>query len=407
VLAILTSHPIQYQAPLWQALAAAGDVPFEVWFLTNHGQQASEDREFGQAFAWDLDLLAGYPSCYLPVKPGWTLSKFRGIELEDSWEQLLKHRGVTALWVEGWRFKANWLAIQAAHRLGIPVWLRGESNDLKHDPWLKSLVKRPLLGSLFRKVDKFLTIGSANRRLYASYGIDAKRFQAAPYSVDNDRFAAAAAKLAPQRAELRRKWGIPESAYCLLFCGKFIPKKRPLDLVAAARLLAGRLQRPVHLLMVGSGELESDLKSQCRVVSAATSIQNPSANDLPPASFVGFLNQTEIPAAYAAADLLVLPSDCGETWGLVVNEALASGLPAVVSNQCGCAEDLPGRLDPQLVFRCDDPGDLARAIEFAFHANVSRSQAQDLADTHHLRHTVEAVRRLTCDAKPSAEISAS
>ncbi len=379
-------------------------MPFEVWFLTNHGQQACEDREFGQAFAWDLDLLAGYPSYYLPVKPGWTLSKFRGIELEGSWDKLLKDRGVTALWVEGWRFKANWLAIQAAHRLGIPVWLRGESNDLKHDPWLKSLVKWPLLGSLFRKVDKFLTIGCANRRLYASYGIDASRFQAAPYSVDNDRFAAAATELAPQRAELRRRWGIPEEAYCLLFCGKFIHKKRPLDLVAAAKLLAGRLPKPVHLLMVGSGELEAELKSQCRVVIPDNAEHIPSASDAPPASFVGFMNQTEIPAAYAAADLLVLPSDCGETWGLVVNEALASGLPAVVSNQCGSAEDLPGRLDPQLVFRCDDPADLARAIDFAFHANYSRTQAQNLGDTHHLRQTVETVSRLHEASRPAVGI---
>lgn len=402
MLAILTSHPIQYQAPLWQALAAAGDVPFEVWFLTNHGQQASEDREFGQAFAWDLDLLAGYPSYYLPVKSGWTLSKFRGIELEGSWQQMLKERGVTALWVEGWRFRANWLAIQAAHRLGIPVWLRGESNDLKHDPWLKSLVKRPLLGSLFRKVDKFLTIGSANRRLYASYGIDESRFQAAPYSVDNDRFVAAAAELVSQRDELRRRWGIPEAAYCLLFCGKFIHKKRPLDLVAAAKLLSGRLPRPVHLLLVGSGELEAELKANCRVLFPETAASVATANDSPAASFAGFLNQTEIPAAYAAADLLVLPSDCGETWGLVVNEALASGLPTVVSNQCGSAEDLPGRLDPQLVFRCDNPADLARAIEFAYHANYTRVQAQDLADTHHLRHTVENVQRLTRDSQPVA-----
>jgi glycosyltransferase involved in cell wall biosynthesis len=394
LLAILTSHPIQYQAPLWQALAAASDVPFEVWFLTNHGQQASQDREFGQVFTWDLDLLAGYPSYYLPVKPGWTLGSFRGIELESSWEAQLRQRKVTVLWVEGWRFQANWLAIQAAHRLGIPVWLRGESNDLKHDPWLKSLVKRPLLGRLFRKVDRFLTIGSANRRLYKSYGIPAERFASAPYCVDNDRFAAAAQELAPQRAEIRRRWNIPENAYCVLFCGKFISKKRPLDLVTAVQSQGSDPSKPMHLLMVGSGDLAEDLQSRCRVVFPEELTREGNCSEGPSASFVGFLNQTEIPAAYAAADLLVLPSDCGETWGLVVNEALSSGLLAVVSDQCGSAEDLPGQLDPNLVFRCADPADMSRAIQNAQEAAYSREQAQALADTHHLRHTVDSIRQL-------------
>jgi glycosyltransferase involved in cell wall biosynthesis len=62
----------------------------------------------------------------------------------------------------------------------------------------------------------------------------------------------------------------------------------------------------------------------------------------PPASFAGFLNQKEISQAYVAADCLVLPSDYRETWGLVVNEALASGVPCLVSQACGCAEDLSG-----------------------------------------------------------------
>jgi glycosyltransferase involved in cell wall biosynthesis len=57
-------------------------------------------------------------------------------------------------------------------------------------------------------------------------------------------------------------------------------------------------------------------------------------------TFAGFVNQTEIVRAYVAADCLVLPSDTGETWGLVVNEAMASGLPAIVSDEVGCGPDL-------------------------------------------------------------------
>ena len=80
----------------------------------------------------------------------------------------------------------------------------------------------------------------------------------------------------------------------------------------------------------------------------------------PPASFAGFLNQTEISRAYVAADCLVLPSDHGETWGLVVNEALASDLPCLVSDACGCAEDLVGQ---KLSFPMGDRKALAAKLE--------------------------------------------
>jgi len=83
----------------------------------------------------------------------------------------------------------------------------------------------------------------------------------------------------------------------------------------------------VHVLMVGTGPLENELRGFVQT------------NNLP-VSFAGFLNQTEIPSAYAIADCLVLPSDCGETWGLVVNEAMACGIPAIVSDRVGCGPDL-------------------------------------------------------------------
>ena len=152
--------------------------------------------------------------------------------------------------------------------------------------------------------------------------------------------------------------GIPDNAYCLLFVGKFIPKKRPLDLVAAAHRLATLdPNRSYHLLFVGTGELGSELRRRCRAVHDAESGMVADTADTgtePSASFAGFLNQTEISRAYVAADALVLPSDPGETWGLVVNEALASGLPAVVSAACGSAEDLVVPLDPRLCFPLGD-----------------------------------------------------
>jgi len=125
----------------------------------------------------------------------------------------------------------------------------------------------------------------------------------------------------------------------------------------------------------------------------------------PDASFVGFLNQTEIPAAYVAADALVLPSDSGETWGLVVNEAMACGIPTIVSARCGCAEDLPARIDTRLVFPFGDVEELARAMRFAIEAAISKRSIHEAVDAHHFRHTVSTVEALYRDLLDGQDIS--
>ena len=155
--------------------------------------------------------------------------------------------------------------------------------------------------------------------------------------------------------------------------------------------------RPLHLLFVGDGELGGELRRKCHVIFDQSDPGLTGGQiDGPKASFAGFLNQSEIVQAYVAADLLVLPSDSGETWGLVTNEAMACGTPAVVSEQCGSAEDLVAPLDRRLVFRCGDVSDLAAAIGHAMAAPPQREASLRTADTYHMRHTVDTVKRLYC-----------
>jgi glycosyltransferase involved in cell wall biosynthesis len=348
MLAILTTHPIQYQVPLWQALARDGRVPFEVWYLTDHGTRRSRDREFGQTFAWDIDTLSGYTHRFLDVEQGATPSSFWKCRLRERLRDRVRVSKANAIWIQGWQVAAYWQAVREAQSVGVEVWLRGESNDLALEPPWKRTIKRMRNDWLFRRVDKFFYIGKANRRLYEECGVQEAKLFPAPYAVDNERFALQAASLRPQRKALREQWGIPEDAFCILFCGKFIPKKRPLDLIAAARVLLEKgILSKLHLLFVGSGGLGPELRRACRVVSdaegqpATPEVEGTNYRSmLPPASFAGFLNQKEISRAYVAADCLVLPSDYRETWGLVVNESLASSLPCLVSQACGCAEEL-------------------------------------------------------------------
>jgi glycosyltransferase involved in cell wall biosynthesis len=342
--------------------------------------QPSHDQEFGKTFSWDIDMLSGYPYRVLQSDAGATPMDFWKCRAVDGLRNRLRAAGAKAVWIQGWQVAGYWQAALAAAAAGAKVWLRGESNDLAPVPGWKRFIKRGLLGWLFSRIDRFLYIGSGNKRLYKSLGVPESHLVHAPYAVDNERFAAQAAALRPHRLEIRRRWGIANDALCVLFCGKFIGKKRPMDLVQAARLAGRKPGAPnIHLLFVGAGELGEALRSSCNVAFDADGSprENPSAG-APKATFAGFLNQTEISQAYVAADYLALLSDHGETWGLVVNEALASGLPSIVSDACGCAEDLVG---PEWTFPLGDVHALAeRLIKFDAASPAATSPALPSVD---------------------------
>jgi len=397
MLIILCTHPIQYQVPIWQALVQDGRVPFEVWYVTDRHTRLSHDREFGKTFAWDIKTLEGYPYRFLNASLGATPSSFWKCRLTEDLGARLKNSGAKALWIQGWQVTAYWQAAFLAKRAGVDLWLRAESNDLKYVPPWKRLIKRWVLGEFFRRVDHFLYIGIANRRLYETFGAPPGKLHAAPYAVDNERFARQAAALRPHRASLRRQWGIADDAFCILFCGKFIRKKHPSDLIDAARLLHENGQIPkFHLLFVGSGELSGELRQGCSIAfdSDAGGLQAPLLDDgcwRPSATFAGFLNQTAISQAYVAADCLVLPSDSGETWGLVVNEAMASGLPCAASRACGCTDDLLFPDWPERTFDAGDQIGLANSIVQIYLGNHSGEAERQRISSHSIQTTVDQI----------------
>lgn len=395
MLAIVTTHPVQWQVPVWQAMARDGSVPFEVWFLTDHGVRPTLDVEFGRTFAWDLPLLEGYPHRFLNVKRPARVDSFFGVRLAESLVPLLRQRSVRALWVNGWQVWAYWQAVRDAKRAGARVWLRGESNDLLPKHGWKAWVRRAMLDWLFGHVDEYLCIGSANRRLYETFGVAPNNLHFSPYAVDNERFAMQVHQWRSRRSEIRSAWKIPAQSFCLLFAGKFITKKRPMDLIRAARILATRAGTDLHLLFVGDGELGAQLRSECNVVFDAAGYATESVHGrVPTASFVGFLNQNDIARAYLAADCLVLPSDHGETWGLVVNEAMATGLPCVVSNACGCAEDLVAAVNQNLCYPLGDIEGLADAISRLLEGPQDSAPWVQRVQSFSVDHTVEVARDL-------------
>ena len=319
--ALFATHPIQYQVPWFQALAVRPELELKVLFgmMPDAAQQGVG---FGIGFQWDIPLQEGYQWDVLRnVARQPSLGVFGGCDTPGVIDNLRAWAPDVVI-LTGWHSKMLVQAWWASARLRIPRILRGESNALRHRPrW-----KRSLHTVWMRGFAEFLAIGQANRDFYRQAGVPPDRIHDCPYFVDNERFGAQADGLRGRRAELRTEWGIPRDATCFLFSGKMIPKKRPLDLLHALQR-ACATGASAHLLIVGDGELMAEARAMAQ------------ASHLP-VTFAGFLNQTEIVRAYVAGDCLVLPSDTGETWGLVVNEAMACGLPAIVSDQVGCGPDL-------------------------------------------------------------------
>ena len=225
------------------------------------------------------------------------------------------------------------------------------------------------------------TLDAAAKDFYRRLGVPEERLFPGPYCVENDRFARRASELGGRCC--RERWRIPNDRVVYLFCGKVVDKKHPLELVQAFHEATQRAGN-IHLLMVGDG----DRRAECEAYAKQHRL---------PVTFAGFLNQTELPAAYAAADCLVLPSDNGETWGLVVNEAMACGRPAIVSDQVGCSLDLVRPGECGAIFPYGDQQALIRAL--VEHADVGLLFRQgQRAHTIVADYSIEALANGTLEA---------
>jgi glycosyltransferase involved in cell wall biosynthesis len=346
-LAILTTHPIQYQAPWFRALAAHPDLEVEVFFAHKATPEEQAAAGFGVKFDWDIPLLDGYRFRFLKnvaKRPG--LRDFFGLDTPEVGDVVRQGR-YDAVLVNGWHYKSAWQGIWACWSTGTPVMVRGDSHLYTPRHWVKRLLKEPLYRWFIPRFDACLAVGRWSREYYLHYGARPERVFFVPHFVDNGWFGRQAARWRSRRSEVRTQFWIEEAAVVFLFVGKFIEIKRPLDFVRALQLCA-ETGVGVQGLMVGDGPLRAVCEQFARDRGT-------------PVRFAGFLNQSEIARAYAASDVLVLPS-AGETWGLAVNEAMACGLPAIVSNQVGCGPDLvePGSTGD--VFPMGDVERLAMAI---------------------------------------------
>ena len=323
-IALISSHPIQYNAPLFALMAKEPEIElmvFYTWGLAALGPKY--DPDFGKEIEWDIPLLDGYNYTFLKntsKEPG--SHHFKGI-VNPTLNQEIEEWGPDVVWVWGWAFDSHLKAMRY-FKGRVPVWFRGDSTLIDEPKGfsLRTTVRRIFLTWLYERIDKAFYVGTHNKAYFKAHGLKENQLVYAPHAVDNERFADQSGKFTEEAKLWRTQLCIDEHSKVLLFVGKFELKKNPFFF---RELIEKTVKEGVVGLMVGNGSLEYALK------------KNAPKNLF----FLPFQNQTKMPIVYRMADALILPSNGpGETWGLVINEALASGIQVFASEKCGGSIDL-------------------------------------------------------------------
>ena len=328
-LGVSITHPIQYYSPWFRHLESRLDL--EIFYAHRQSAHGQKSAGFGVEFEWDTPgLLEGYRFSWLRnVADNPSVANFSGCDTPEI-HDVIGTKKFDAFLVVGWNHKSSLQAICACLKYGVPVLMRSDSQLCTPRARWVSAVKYLPYRWFLQRLNAHLHVGFRNRDYLKHYGVLDDALFFVPHFVDNRFFADRAAMAARNGAvdDLRRRFGISKEGFVFAFVGKMTEKKRPTDLIRAGiELVRDPTFEDVHVVFVGDGPLCRSLQEKAREFRGRI-------------HFSGFCNQTDLPAYYQMADALVLPSDGAETWGLVINESMACGKPAIVSDAVGCAPDL-------------------------------------------------------------------
>lgn len=348
--AIIVSHPIQYFAPWHRELAQVSGIECKVFFCCDWGVAGYVDPGFETEVAWDIPLLEGYAHEFLPIARRPQRLGFWRVD-NPSVGVALDRFQPAVLMVFGYAHRTCWRAASWARQHHRPLLLYSDSNSLASPAWWKRALKTVVVNTFYSYVDGALFIGENNRLYHASYGLPPERLFAGVYPIERRRLLRAVPDRDAARRSLRSALRIPQDAFVVLFCGKYMARKRPLDVIVAVHSLAQR-GLPVWALLVGEGEQRQRIETFCQREAVRNVV------------LTGFVNQSAIPSYYSASDLIAMTSS-SEAYGLVTSEATVFGLPILVSNRAGCVgpQDTaqPGR--NAIVYPCGDTRRLGQHIE--------------------------------------------
>lgn len=365
VLAVAT-HPVQYMAPIFRRMAAHPGFDLHVAYCSLRGAEASHDPEFGATIQWDVPLLEGYSWSHVPNR-GSGAESFLGWRNPGLSKLIHDGKYDAVLCFVSYLRATFWIAFRASKTSKTAFLFGTDTNTLTSRDgrkW-KRTVKKILWPRLFRLADQVIVPSSGARDLMVSLGLPADRVTLTPYSVDNDWWMLQSA--AVDRLAVRASWGVASEHAVILFCAKLQPWKRPGDLLKAF----AKADVPNAVLVVaGTGPLRAELEAEAARLGIAPRVR-----------FLGFVNQSRLPAVYTCADLMVLPSEY-EPFAVVVNEAMCCGCPVAASDRVGAARDLVAPVRQEFVFRCGDVAALAVLIKDALSDRARLASLGRSASSH-------------------------
>lgn len=351
-LAWVSTHPIQYQAPLFKEITNHSSVDLTVIFASDFSIKPYEDKEFQKKILWDSDLLEGYKYDFLCT----IQKKINAITFFKPFVYglltKLKRGNFDFVMIQGWNHYVYIIAILYAKLLGIKVGLRCEaSSHIKPRKGIRGFVRKIFLWVMFQFVDKFFAIGTSNQLFYLKMGVHTSQLELMPYSVDNHFFSTKAA--AADIKKIKEALGFNRDAPIVMYASKLTERKRPNFLLRAFLDCNFSGMVKPYMAFIGTGEIKNQL------ISMAHDHQDS-------VKFFDFINQNELPNFYAIADIFVLPS-LDETWGLVINEAMNAGVAIIVSDQVGSGFDLVEHGKNGLIFQANNIDELKSCITYLVH----------------------------------------
>lgn len=332
---ILTEIIAPYRIPVFNALAGRAELDLHVMFLAETDPALRQWRVYRDEIRFSHQVLPSWR--WRPGKNSFLIN--RGL-----WSAL-NRVGPQVIICGGYNYEAYWEALLWARRHGVRFLLWSESNrqDARRGrAWVESLK-----AYFLSHCDGFVVPGKASCEYLQSLGSTAAHIFTAPNAVDNTFFATQAENARAHAPEIRARLRLPSRF--ILFVGRLVPQKGVFDLLQAYAKLESGLRAEVGLVFAGDGVSREELEQEAKGISPGT------------VCFPGFAQREDLAGLYALAETLVLPTH-SDPWGLVVNEAMACGLPIIVSSVAGCSADLVGDGWNGYVVPPRDSDKLSRAI---------------------------------------------
>lgn len=328
---VISTHPIQYHVSLFSYLSIESNFELCVFYTLGKEKNSITENDFGIIENWNLDLYNGYKFVYITnISNRPSSRKFWGIQNPELLTRATEYNPDIIV-VYGWKYFSH-LRLMTFFKGKTTIVFRGDSTTIDDKKsFIGSRFRYLILNIIYRYIDYAFSPGKESDKYFKKSGLKDNQIIRVEHAIDVNRFISNTTEEKMGISYVKYLYNIHDGQTVFLFAGKFIDKKNPFLLINAFLEIL-RMDKDVQLLLVGDGRLKGKILSWIQTLEYDVSSK---------IHIIPFKDQKELKLFYKAASVYVLPSQGpNETWGLSVNEALACGIPVLVSDKCGCANDL-------------------------------------------------------------------